>query len=57
VGHPPVEVLTIDMALDPNIIMSILRGTVSQAGVEKSGVWLHVGPQVMVVVVVDRPGN
>jgi hypothetical protein len=53
VGHPPVEVLTIDMALDPNVIMFILRGIVS--GVKKSGVWLHIGPQVMVVVVVDRP--
>jgi hypothetical protein len=50
-----VEVLTIDATLDPNATMFILRGTVS--GVEKSRVWLHVGPQVMVVVAVDRPGN
>jgi hypothetical protein len=41
--------------LDSNVTMFIVCGTVS--GVEKSGVWLHVGLQVTVVVVVDRPGN
>jgi hypothetical protein len=41
--------------LDSNVTMFIVCGTVS--GVEKSGVWLHVGLQVTVVVAVDRPGN
>lgn len=46
---------TVNAALDPNIPMLVAGSAVT--GVEVSGIWLHIGLQVTLVVLVDRARN